>query len=306
MSASNKRIAELLERWLASLELHSKYLDLSNEDYARAQAWPPHQRPTRWIIDLAKSRTVDLKRVFDQRQDEPEFADALELMSFLTTLLGAEHVERFIPQAVAPKHGQDLHKASASAQKPAPIPPESGPAKAAASPSGAPTKAPTAKTSDQAVPVIAPLTAPIEHAAPPAKPTSERLVPAARSSTAARVIPAANRNRNDSTIIRGPAAKSSGAGSRPRVTPAARTQSGSQRATKHNGAKNSATGSRVNEKLVNQVVADAVRMLEWGREWPQLAGLIARLADRPPEKDVWRILREHKTTIEARAKPPAD
>ena len=64
--------------------------------------------------------------------------------------------------------------------------------------------------------------------------------------------------------------------------------------------------ARLSEKAVNQVISDAIRMLEWGREWPQLAGLIARLADRPSEKDVWRVLREHKSTIETRAKRPAD
>jgi len=49
------------------------------------------------------------------------------------------------------------------------------------------------------------------------------------------------------------------------------------------------------------VIADAVRMLNWGREWPQLAGLITRLAGRPAEKEVWEILRQHRATIEAQA-----
>jgi len=46
-------------------------------------------------------------------------------------------------------------------------------------------------------------------------------------------------------------------------------------------------------------------MLDWGSEWPQLAGLIARLADRPAEKDVWRILREHRATIDSQVKAKA-
>jgi hypothetical protein len=54
------------------------------------------------------------------------------------------------------------------------------------------------------------------------------------------------------------------------------------------------------------VIADAVRMLEWGREWPALAGLIARMADRPSEPDVWKILRAHRTEILAKARRPAD
>jgi hypothetical protein len=47
-------------------------------------------------------------------------------------------------------------------------------------------------------------------------------------------------------------------------------------------------------------------MLNWGREWPQIAGLIARLADRPSEQDVWKILRSHRAEIEAQAKRPLD
>jgi hypothetical protein len=54
------------------------------------------------------------------------------------------------------------------------------------------------------------------------------------------------------------------------------------------------------------VIADAVRLLNWGRPWPELAGLIARLADRPPEGEVWEILRRHRSEIEAQASPPAD
>jgi hypothetical protein len=49
------------------------------------------------------------------------------------------------------------------------------------------------------------------------------------------------------------------------------------------------------------VIADAVRLLNWGREWPQLAGLISRLADRPSEQEVWTILRRHRAEIETQA-----
>jgi hypothetical protein len=54
------------------------------------------------------------------------------------------------------------------------------------------------------------------------------------------------------------------------------------------------------------VIADAVRLLNWGRHWPQLASLIARLADRPAEPEVWTILRAHRAEIEAQAKPPPE
>jgi hypothetical protein len=60
------------------------------------------------------------------------------------------------------------------------------------------------------------------------------------------------------------------------------------------------------DKTTATVIADAARLLSWGREWPQLAGLIARLADRPSEQEVWAILRTHRATIEARARRVPD
>jgi hypothetical protein len=54
--------------------------------------------------------------------------------------------------------------------------------------------------------------------------------------------------------------------------------------------------------MAQQVIADAVRLLAWGREWPAVAGLIARMADRPPEAQVWRILRAHRADIMAKAR----
>ena len=171
MSAADKRIAELLDRWLASIELHARYVELDDAAYAKAQDWPKHQRPTRWVVELARTRLLDLKRHVSEREarGDATFAEALELMGFLTTLLGAEHIERFIPLA---------------------------------------TKKP---------------------AAPP-------------------------------------------------------------RAT-----------HEVPDRVTATVIADAVRFLAWGREWPQLASLIARLANRPGEQQVLQILRQHRAAIEAQA-----
>ena len=53
--------------------------------------------------------------------------------------------------------------------------------------------------------------------------------------------------------------------------------------------------------MTAKVIADAVRMLEWGREWPALAGLIARMADHPSETDVWKILRANRSEILAKS-----
>ena len=43
-----------------------------------------------------------------------------------------------------------------------------------------------------------------------------------------------------------------------------------------------------------QVLADAKRLMQWGRKWYELPELIARMADRPPIPEVRRILKESK------------
>jgi len=225
MSAADRRVAELLERWTTSIDLHTRYLALDDAAYAKVQDWPKHQRPTRWVIELARTRLLELQRVADERRSRGDtaFAEALELMAFLTNLLGSEHVERFIPFA-QPKTGA-----------PAPRP--------AAPPKPARRSEPRRAESR---------TAP---AAPPARspsPTSRRTsTPAAKSTP----------------VVDEPAA---------------------------------------NAQATATVIADAVRLISWGREWPQLAGLIARLANRPPEADVWKVLRKHRAEIEAQARRPRD
>lgn len=201
MSAADERIAELLDRWLASVELHARYLQLDDAEYARVQDWPKHQRPTKWVVEIAHARLLELKRQLADRQARGDsgFAEALELMSFLTTLLGSEYVERFIPLA---KH------------KPA---------------------APAPAAMVTAMPAKPAATRALRKPAPPAESVAE-----------------------------------------------------------------------VPDKLAATVIADAVRFLNWGREWPQLASLIARLADRPPEQEILKVLRKHRAAIEAQARRPPD
>jgi hypothetical protein len=50
-----------------------------------------------------------------------------------------------------------------------------------------------------------------------------------------------------------------------------------------------------------QVVADAARLVQWGRKWYELPELIARMADRPSLPEVRRILKENKTAIDEKA-----
>jgi hypothetical protein len=226
MSAGHKRIAELLDRWQASVELHSRYLDLDDAAYAKVQDWPRHQRPTRWIVGLARSRLQDLQRQLADREAKRDdgYAESLELMSFLTTLLGSGHIDRYIPEATA--------------------------AAPASEPSAAGTACPAVEK---------------------------------RAGT----DPATTIRPRPSIEPRGPKPRPS------RTPPAAASAAKVEKPPKP-------------DKAAATVIADAARLLSWGREWPQLAGLIARLADRPPEQAVWAILRTHRAAIEARARRVPD
>lgn len=209
MGAADKRVGELLDRWSVTVERHATYLDLDEAAYAKVQKWPKHQRPSRWLVELARTRLHELRRQVVERQaaGDQTFGESLELMSFLTTLLGSEHLERFIPQATDPPPEQQERKSGAAA---------TSPMAAQAAPAAA----------KQQVGVTAKPEAPVRPDDALAKP----------------------------------------------------------------------------DKAAATVIDDAVRLLSWGREWPQLAGLIARLADRPPEKDVLTILRAHKAAIESKAR----
>lgn len=248
MSAADKRVAELLERWRTSVELHSRYLALDDAAYAKVQDWPKHQRPTRWVVELALARLLELKRVADERrsQGDATFAEALELMAFLTNLLGSEHVERFIPLAQ----------------------PQATPQRSPAAPVE-PVK--NDRTDEHTVE-----TRSLRAAAPPK--AARRSEPQRAES---RTVPAARASRSPSAVPRRGSAPS------PKPAPAADEPAANSQAT--------AT-----------VIADAVRLISWGRDWPQLAGLIARLAGRPPEAEIWKILRKHRAEIETQARRPRD
>jgi hypothetical protein len=55
------------------------------------------------------------------------------------------------------------------------------------------------------------------------------------------------------------------------------------------------------EDVREQVIADAVRLVQWGRKWYELAEVIAKMADRPHVTDVRRILKDNKAVIDKRA-----
>jgi hypothetical protein len=225
MAAAEKRVEELLDRWMASLDLHARYLKLDDAAYARVEPWPRHQRPTAWVVELARKRLLEMRALLTQRtaaKDEG-FAEALELMSFLTNLLGSEHIERFIPLATGKARDTS---ASGTVEQP----------RLRAGPKPAPQRS----------------AAKAKNPAPVSK-------PAARAATAVQ----------SRSAVHAPVA-----------------------------------AAPPTDATSKQVIADAVRMLEWGREWPALAGLIARMADRPSEPEVWKILRAHRTLILSRARRP--
>ena len=49
------------------------------------------------------------------------------------------------------------------------------------------------------------------------------------------------------------------------------------------------------------IVEDAVRLLQWGRQWHELGEMIARIAERPSITEVRRTLRNHRAMIERAA-----
>ncbi len=114
MTPADDRVLQLLQKWLKSLDLHARYADLPEDQYWLVQPWPNHQRPTKWVVDLARQRLADLQNIVKTRlaAADPSLSEALELMSFLTNLVGSQHVERFVPIA-EPERERQLDKARA-------------------------------------------------------------------------------------------------------------------------------------------------------------------------------------------------
>jgi hypothetical protein len=133
MTPADDRVLMLLQKWQKSLDLHARYADLPEDQYWLVQPWPNHQRPTKWVVDLARQRLADLQSIVKSRlaTGDPSLSEALELMSFLTNLVGSQHVERFVPIA-EPERERQLDKSrtakaagatsTATVLKPAPAP----------------------------------------------------------------------------------------------------------------------------------------------------------------------------------------
>jgi hypothetical protein len=239
-SPADQRLLELLEKWLASLELHSKYSSLDDDSYWKIQPWIEHQRPSRWIIDLAKQKTVALKAQVEARikQGDAQFSESLELMTFLANLVGAEHIERFIPMA---EPGNER----------------------ALSPSEAPPS-----TSDNSI-------------------TGTREMPKMLLNKRAGTTAPESDDMVARVERKAPAAAGKNPGKALRQEPPPEDPA--------------APGEGPAHTAREQVVADAVRLVQWGRKWFELPELIARMAGRPPLAEVRRILRENRSAIDAKS-----
>jgi hypothetical protein len=249
------QLEALLERWQISLDLHARYAALDEARYWHVQPWPKHERPQRWIIQLARKRILALKRIVTQRQAEGDraFIEGIEIMGFLATLVGLTSVERFIPLATHETERRDVLSAK----------PEAAPAKAspAASAAKAATPADTSRSR-----------------APAASRTGEHR----KTAETTRQMPVMAQPRREVKRDPGRAATI-----KPQV--AARPQTAVK--PKRAPANVSATE--------HVVIADAVRLLGWGKQWHELADMIARLSERPSPSEIRRILRTYREQIDA-------
>jgi hypothetical protein len=282
---ADERLLELLEKWLKSLELHAKYAGLDSDSYWKVQPWPEHQRPSRWIIDLASQKAAALKAQVRDRiaQGDTKFCDSLELMTFLANLIGSEHIERFIPLADAANERELERSAEAKAQADAQAVAQAA-TKGPGARSAEPRAAATGTTSvTREMPKFAAAKRPAQ------KPTAARGAP--DSPTTTREMPqlAAAKRRAPPPVSTAHVTRTER-----RAVEAAPGRPSSKQPAKITPAQN-ADATRA------QVIADAARLVQWGRKWYELAELIARMAGRPPLSEVRRILKDNKTAIEKKA-----
>jgi hypothetical protein len=235
MTPADQRIAALLDRWIASIELHLRYTELADDDYWQVQQWPRHERPTRWVLEVARQKLLELKNQCDARRElgDARFAESLELMAFLANLVGLQHIQRFVPLATGQPASAQQSEETVETKRPAP-------AKTIPRTDDATREMPKLKTAAPAK--AATVTSPKQ---PTSKAESRKPAPIAKAS--------------------GP-------------VPVAMTP-----------------------QLQTKIVADAVRLLKWGKQWHELGDLIARIADRPPIGEIRKVLRTNKAEIESKA-----
>jgi hypothetical protein len=245
MTPADRRVSELIDKWLTSIDLHLQYVELSDAAYARAQPWPKHDRPTRWVLEVARQKVLELKAQCETRQamGDSKFSESLELMSFLANLVGIQHIQRFVPLADPARAetgtGTSQTVEMLNAAKPASASNKQAPQKPRAS-GDEPTRE---------MPRLKPVA---KQPATESKSRAEATkTPARATSAQVRAVPA------------------------PKAVPLV--------------------------DLKSKIIADAIRLLKWGKQWHELAELIARIAERPPEAEIRKVLRANKSEIEKAA-----
>jgi hypothetical protein len=247
MTPADRRISELIDKWLTSVDLHLQYLELSDAAYSRAQAWPKHDRPTRWVLEVAKQKLVELKTHCETRaaMGDGKFAESLELMAFLANLVGIQHIQRFIPLA----DGNREEK--------------------------------VATTNIEAPTVIRPLGTRTATGGEEATREMPQLKPVQASELEAPILIPAPRKPPPKTSPASPKRSAAPAPEAPKVAiPMEAAAPGDMNA---------------------KIIADAIRLLKWGKPWHELAELIGRIADRPATAEIRKVLRAHKTEIEGKS-----
>jgi hypothetical protein len=264
------QLEALLDRWHTSLDLHAKYAALDDTRYWHVQPWPKHERPQRWIIQLARKRILALKRVVTQRQAEGDraFIEGIEIMGFLATLVGLTSVERFIPLATHETERRDVLTAK----------PEAGGGKAAVAAKAAPPENSRSRTAENRR-IVEAQSRTGEH-----KRTAEttRQMPTLPNSKVYRMLAA----QRAGVPLKEPAPA-------PAPKREARRDPGRPATVKPKKAAPTVTQTE------HVVIADAVRLLGWGKQWHELAEMIARLAERPAPSEIRRILRTYRDQIDA-------
>ena len=268
MTPADRRITELIDKWLASIDLHLQYVELSDAAYARVQPWQQHDRPTRWVLEVARQKVLELKQHCETRRamGDSKFSESLELMAFLANLVGIQHIQRFIPLA-DPAKADAAAGTSQTVEAPTVI-------RAAPQRPRTPAEEPTREMPQLKAVRIKPETAPLLE--PSEALTSENLL--APVAVPARSVPS---NR--------PA---------PKINPAAVQP---VKAAARPAAPAEAPKLAQPTNLKGKIIADAVRLLKWGKQWHELPELIERIAERPPAAEIRKVLRAHKAEIEKAA-----
>jgi hypothetical protein len=284
MTPADRRITELIDKWLTSIELHLRYTELSDAAYARVQPWQKHDRPTRWVLEVARQKVLELKQQCETRQamGDSKFSESLELMAFLANLVGIQHIQRFIPLADPAKAAEPAKAAD----------PAAATSTSLSQTVEAPTvisRAPPRPRSSADDPTREMPRLKAVQIKPDPVVEEPRVAVVAEEMTAEELLPVAVPARSIPSTR--PAPKINPAAVQP-AKPAARRP-----ATPPPAPPKPAAPLDMNGKIV----ADAVRLLRWGKSWHELPELIERIGERPPAAEIRKVLRANKADIEKAA-----